>query len=69
MPDQESYTTDLGFIPKLVSGSWEFGLDCEELAVMNRQGNWVWRRVSGAQLAQCASEMAELARQMIDAGH
>jgi hypothetical protein len=68
-PDKETYTTDKGFIPQLVSGNWAFGIDCDELAVMSRNGNWIWRGVAGEQLAQDASEMAELAKQMIAAGH
>jgi hypothetical protein len=53
-----------------VVGSWSFGLDIDdEPAVISTTGNWLWRGISGERLAQHAAELAELARQMIDAGH
>jgi hypothetical protein len=62
-------TTDAAWVPKLVAGIWEFGLDGDEPAVMSNQGNWIWRGITGARLAQHATELAELAQKMIDAGH
>ena len=70
VPDKEP-TTDSAWVPKFAVGIWEFGVDglTDQPAVISNSGNWIWRRVSGEQLAQHASDMAELARQMIDAGH
>jgi hypothetical protein len=68
-PEKEQ-TTDAAWVPQLVAGIWEFGLDFDkEPAVMSNKGNWIWRGITGERLAQHASELTELAQKMIDAGH